>query len=222
VTNYLINRDIYAPILTFNPSAARIAELFASPYYLDLAGIPSTAPIVAIADARTRNLSIVKQSGLDFDLQYDFGLGGGNATIGANATYIFGINQQLTATSAPVDVVDTVGNPIDLRVRGRATWNKGGFGAALFVNYADGYRNLTVTPAQRVSSWTTFDLNLSYSFQQPSGPFKGLRVALNASNLFDSDPPYVSYVVGTLAVGFDGENANPMGRFVALQVTKSW
>lgn len=222
VTSYLINRDIYAPILTFNPSAARIAKLFASPYYLDLAGIPSTAPIVAIADARTRNLSIVKQSGLDFDLQYDFELGGGNATIGANATYIFGINQQLTATSAPVDVVDTVGNPIDLRVRGRATWNKGGFGAALFVNYADGYRNLTVTPAQRVSSWTTFDLNLSYSFQQPSGPFKGLRVALNASNLFDSDPPYVSYVVGTLAVGFDGENANPMGRFVALQVTKSW
>ncbi|MDK2769704.1 MAG: TonB-dependent receptor [Sphingomonas sp.] len=222
VTNYLINRDIYAPILTFNPPAARIAELFASPYYLDLTGIPSTAPIVAIADARTRNLSIVKQSGLDLDLQYDFGLGGGNASVGANATYIFGINQQLTATSAPVDVVDTVGNPIDLRVRGHATWNKGGFGAALFVNYADGYQNRTVTPAQRVSSWTTFDLNLSYTFQQPSGPFKGLRVALNASNLFDSDPPYVSYVVGTLAVGFDGENANPMGRFVALQVTKSW
>ncbi|NYT41047.1 TonB-dependent receptor [Sphingomonas sp. R-74633] len=222
VTTYLINRDIYAPILTFNPSAARIAELFASPYYLDLAGIPSSAPIVAIADARTRNLSIVKQSGLDLDMQYDFGLGGGNATIGATGTYIFGIKQQLTATSAPVDVVDSVGNPIDLRLRGRASWNKGGFGVALFATYADGYQNRTVTPAQRVSSWTTIDLNLSYSFQQTSGPFKGLRVALNASNLFDSDPPYVSYVVGTLAVGFDGENANPMGRFVALQVSKSW
>jgi outer membrane receptor protein involved in Fe transport len=222
VTNYLINRDIYAPILTFNPSAARIAELFASPYYLDLAGIPATAPILAIADARTRNLSIVKQTGLDLDLQYDLRLGGGDASIGGTATYIFGINQYLTATSAPVDVVDTVGNPIDLRVRGRATWTKGGFGAALFVNYADGYRNRTTSPEQRVSSWTTFDLNLSYSFQQGSGPLKGLRVALNASNLLDSDPPFVSYVVGTLAVGFDGENANPMGRFVALQVTKSW
>ncbi|NML06732.1 TonB-dependent receptor [Sphingomonas sp. G-3-2-10] len=222
LASFLINRDIYAPILTFNPSAARLAELFASPYYLDLTGIPSTAPIVAIADAQVRNLSIVRQSGLDFDFQYDFALAGGDAQVGATATYIFGIKQQLTATSAPIDVVDTVGNPIDLRIRGRATWNKGGFGVALFANYADGYRNRTVTPAQRISAWTTFDLNLSYAFPRKSGPLHGLRIALNASNIFDTDPPFVSYVAGTLAVGFDGENASPLGRFVALQVTKSW
>jgi outer membrane receptor protein involved in Fe transport len=218
----LINRDIYAPVLTFNPPAARVAELFASPYYLDLAGIPSTAPIVAIADASVRNLSVVKQSGLDLDLQYDFNLGGGNAQVGAVATYIFGIQQQLTETSAPVNVVDTVGNPIDLRVRGRATWSKDGFGAAFYVNYADGYTNRTVTPSQRVSSLTTFDLNLSYSFQRETGPLRGLRIALNASNILDTDPPFLSYVAGTMAVGFDGENASPIGRFVALQITKSW
>ncbi len=222
VTSFLINRDIYAPILTYNPPAAQIAELFASPYYLNLAGVPSTAPILAIADARTRNLSVVKQSGLDLDLQYGFKLAGGNAELGAVATYIFGIKQQVTATSAPVDVVDTVGNPIDLRIRGRASFSKDGVGVALFANYADRYTNRTVTPAQRVAAWTTFDLNLSYSFQHRSGALAGVRVALNASNLLDADPPYVNYVVGTLGLGFDGENASPIGRFIALQVSKAW
>lgn len=220
--SYFTNRDIYAPILTFNPSPARVAELFASPYYLDITGLPSTAPILAIADARTRNLSVVKQSGLDLDAEYAFDLGGGRAELGVAATYIFNIRQQLTTSSAPVDVVDTVGNPIDLRIRGRAIWNDGGFGAALFVNYADGYTNRTTAPAQRVTSWTTFDLNLSYAFGRDHGPLKGLRLALNATNIFDADSPYVSYVTGPLTVGFDAENASPFGRIVALQVTKSW
>jgi outer membrane receptor protein involved in Fe transport len=220
--SYLVNRDIYAPILTFNPSPARVAELFASPYYLDFSGLPPTAPILAIADARTRNLSVVKQSGLDVDLEYGFDLGGGRAELGAVATYIFHINQQLTETSAPINVVNTVGNPIDLRIRGRAGWSNGGFGVTVFANYADGYVNKTTSPAQRVSSWTTFDLNIGYSFQRESGPLHGLRVSLTANNILDSDPPFVTYLVGTLTTGFDGENASPLGRFVALQVTKSW
>ncbi len=41
-------------------------------------------------------------------------------------------------------------------------------------------------------------------------------------NLLDADPPYVTYLVGTYTAGFDAENANPLGRFVALQVTKQW
>ncbi len=222
LTSFLTRRDIYEPILTFNPSATLVAELYASPYYSDLGGLPRTAPILAIADARTRNLSIVKQAGLDVDLGYAFDLAGGHAELGAVATYIARIEQQVTATSVPVNVVGTVGNPLDLRIRGRASWNSGGFGLALFANYADSYVNRTTATPEKVSSWTTFDLNLSYSFPRETGVLKGLRISLNASNLFDKDPPYVSYIVGALTTGFDAENASPIGRFVALQVTKSW
>ncbi len=222
LTSFLTRRDIYEPILTFNPSATRIAELYASPYYSDLGSLPRTAPILAIADARTRNLSIVKQAGLDVDLGYAFDLAGGHAELGAVATYIARIEQQVTASSTAVNVVGTVGNPLDLRVRGRASWNSGGVGVALFANYADSYVNRTTATPEKVSSWTTFDLNLSYAFPREHGVLKGLRVSLNASNLFDRDPPYVSYIVGTLTTGFDAENASPLGRFVALQVTKTW
>lgn len=222
LTSFLVRRDIYDPILTFDPAPARVAELYASPYYSDLGGLPRTAPIRAIADARTRNLSIVHQAGLDVDLGYAFGLAGGRAELGAVATYIAKIEQHVTATSAPVDVVGTVGNPLDLRLRARAGWSGGGFGAVLFANYADSYLNRTTVTPEKVASWTTFDLNLSYRFPSAGGVLKGLRISLNASNLFDRDPPHVSYIVGTLTTGFDAENASPLGRFVALQVTKTW
>ncbi|MCA1196496.1 TonB-dependent receptor [Sphingomonas sp. R647] len=222
LANFLVNRNIYDPILTPNPTPARIAEVYASPYYLDLFGIPQTATFVAEADARLQNLSVVRQSGLDLDIGYAFGIAGGQAEIGAVATHIFHIRQALTATAAAIDVVDTIGNPVDLRVRGRASFEKSGFGAALFVNHVDGYWNRTTAVPQRVASWTTFDLNLSYRFSETSGALAGVRVALNASNLFDRDPPYVTYTVGSYTSGFDAENASPLGRMIALQVTRTW
>lgn len=222
LANFLINRDIYDPILTPSPSAARVAELFASPYYRNLQNIPATAPFVAVADARLQNLSVSKQSGLDVDVGYGFNLSGGRAELGAVATYIFHIRQQLTPSAQAIDVVDTVGSPVDLHLRGRATWQKSGFSAALFANYVDSYINRTAATPQRVSSWTTFDLNLAYDFARSRGPLSGLRVSMNATNIFDRDLPYVSYFVGTYTAGFDGENANPLGRMVSLQLTKKW
>lgn len=222
INSFLVDRNIYAPVTEVNPSQARINEIFDSPYYLDLTGIPRTAPFVAVVDARLTNLSVVKQSGLDLDIGYSFDAGGGRAELGVVGTYIFHIDQQLTETSQPIDVVDIVGSPIDLRVRAHAGWSKGGFSANLFVNYADGYRNQTVTPTVPVSSWTTFDLNLGYEFGAERGPLHGLRVALNGSNIFDRDPPRVSYIIGTSTFGYDAENANPYGRVISLQVTKTW
>jgi iron complex outermembrane receptor protein len=222
IPNFLINRDIYAPILEPNPSAARVAELLASPYYRNFFGIPANATFVAVADARLQNLSVVKQSGLDIDLSYGFDLAGGHAELGAVGTFIFNIRQQLTATAAAIDVVDTVGNPVDLRLRARAVWSKGGFSAALFANYVDGYTNKLVVPSAGVAAWTTFDLNIGFDFGQRDGPLGGLRIAINASNLLDADPPYVSYLAGSYTAAYDGENASPLGRVLAIQITKKW
>ena len=221
INSFLTDRDIYAPVISV-PSAARVAEVFDSPYYLDLAGIPRTATFAAEVDARLTNLSVVNQSGVDFDIGYGFDAAGGHAELGVVGTYILHIRQQLTVTAKAVDVVDTTGNPVDLRVRGRASWSSGGFSAAAFVNYVDGYTNRTVSPVARVDSWTTFDLNIGYAFERDRGPLRGLRISLNASNVFDADPPYLTYLAGAYTSGYDGENASPLGRFVALQVTKTW
>ncbi len=220
--SFLTSRSVYAPLITDNPSPARVAELFASPIYKDFTGIPATAAFAAVVDARTQNLSVVKQSGLDLDLEYGFGLAGGHAEFGAVATHIFYIRQALTATAPAANVLDTVGNPVDLRLRGHATWTSDTLSAALFVNYVGGYSNRTNAVSQRVSSWTTADLNIGYRFRRDGGILKGLRIALDTINLFDRDPPFVAYYTGVTATGFDAENANPLGRVISLQITKSW
>jgi outer membrane receptor protein involved in Fe transport len=222
LTSFLVNRSVYAPVTENNPSPARVAELFASPIYLNLLGIPATAPIVAVVDARTQNLSVLKQTGLDFDVGYGFDAGGGRADLGVVGTHIFHIRQGLTVTAPLTDVLDTTGAPVDLHLRGHATWSSARWDLAAFVNYVGPYTNKTVSPFARVSSWTTFDLNIGYRFDRAGGALEGVRLAFNASNLFDRDPPSVSYIVGTATNGYDPENASPLGRVVSLQVTKVW
>lgn len=218
---FLTNRATFSPILNESPTAARIAELYADPFFVNYFGVPASA-VTAVADARLQNLAVVKVQGLDLDLGYAFDLGGGRADIGASATYTFHIKQQLSATAPVTNVVGTIGNSTDIRARGHLGWSSDRWGARFSVNYVDGYTNSLLGTQQSVSAWTTFDLQLNYTVPEGSGALGGLRLALSATNLFDRDPPYAAYAVGPLTYGFDPENANPIGRVISLQVTKKW
>jgi outer membrane receptor protein involved in Fe transport len=220
--SFLVNRPIYAGITEANPSAASVAALYAVPNLLNPLAIPQSATFAALIDARTQNLSVVRQTGLDIDIGYNAALGTGRIEVGATGSYIFYIRQQLTATAPSSDMVGIIGNPVDFRARGRLGWSSPGWGAMLFANYVDGYTNTTNTAPQHVAAWTTFDLQLSYRFQNGGGPFKGVKFALNATNLFDRDPPFAAYFLGTTTSGYDPENANPLRRVVSFQVTKTW
>jgi outer membrane receptor protein involved in Fe transport len=219
--NFLVNRDIYQGIIEDNPSAETIATFYSSPFFANPFNVaPDT--IVAAVDAQLQNLSVVKQSGLDVDIGYSFNAFGGEAEIGAAGTYIFGIDQALTPDAPVNDVVDVLGNPVDLRIRGRASWTDDRWSASLFVNYLDSYTNLTNPAPERVASLTTVDAQLSYRFAQARGPLSGLRMAVGATNLFDAKPPYAAYNLGLVVAGYDPDNASPLGRVVSLQVTKEW
>ncbi|MBV1686410.1 TonB-dependent receptor [Novosphingobium sp. G106] len=219
--NFLEKRAIYAPIINEQPTAAQIADLFTRPEFSNPFGLAET-DITAIINAQRQNLSSVKQSGLDFDLHYDFQLGGGAAQAGVDGSYIFRIDQAVTSASSPQNIVNAVGSPIDLRLRGRLAWSRDGFGFAAFVNYTGNYRNTLLAAEPKISSWTTVDLQLSYELPQKQGLLGGLTLSLGATNLFDRDPPYVEYYNGDTAIGYDPENADPLGRVISLQVTKRW
>ena len=218
---FLTNRATFSPILDESPTAARIAELYADPFFVNFFGVPASS-VTAIADARLQNLAVVKIQGLDLDLGYDFDLAGGRADIGASATYTFHIKQQLSATARATDIVGTIGNPTDIRARGHLGWSSDRWGARFSVNYVDGYTNSLLGTQHGVSAWTTFDVQLNYTIAEGSGALGGLRLALSATNLFDRDPPYAAYAVGPLTYGYDPENANPIGRVISLQATKNW
>lgn len=113
-------------------------------------------------------------------------------------------------------MVDTAGNPVDLRLRGSASWARGPLSANLTINYVDDY---AATASKRVDSWTTIDLQLTWTAPDQTGSLKGLGLAISAQNLFDTDPPFYGSALG---VGYDAANADPLGRFVSVQLSKRW
>lgn len=219
--NLLIERDVYAGVITDNPSADVVAAYYAAPELTNPSAIPASA-IKAIVDLRNRNLSRVDVDGVDFNADYRRALGAGELGLGLNGSYIFSVDQRVTATSPSVDVVGTVGNPNSLRLRGRLSWTQGAWSTAVAMNYIDGYTNQIPIPARSVRSWTTTDLNLAWQAPADGGRLPGLRVALSASNLFDRDPPFAEIRSVTSAIGYDGEKASPIGRLIALELVRSW
>jgi iron complex outermembrane receptor protein len=181
-----------------------------------------TSAIVAIVDGRLNNTSQVKTNGVDLLGTYGLDTGVGSFDFGANATYLFKYSRRPTSTSALVDLVDTAGNPPNLRGRVSLAWRRGSFGSTLFVNYTDDYKdNISINPPNRkIDSWTTLDLNLSYSFERLSSPaLKGTQVFLSAQNLLDEDAPFYNNAAG---IGYDTENADIVGRRVSLFLRKEW
>jgi outer membrane receptor protein involved in Fe transport len=164
------------------------------------------------------NTSRVVVRGLDLTLNQGFSIGEAEGSIALNSSYLLDYKRQLTPVAPIREAVDTVGNPIDLRVRATGSIDWHGWGATASLNHADGYRDNVSNPRRAVGSWTTIDLQLRYR-APANGWARGLSVALSAQNLFDADPPFVNRFTG---FGYDAANADPLGRFVALQIIKSW
>ena len=119
--------------------------------------------------------------------------------------------------------MNSINNPVDLRLRGHGGWTSGSFSALASVNYVCGYENTIVSPAGHVDAWTTVDAQIGYRFEAKGGALHGVSLALSATNLFDKDPPYAAFSFnGITAVGYDPQNASPLGRVVSLQLTKAW
>ena len=112
---------------------------------------------------------------------------------------------------------NTITNPLKLRARGSLGWSRGDFSAGLAVNHSPAYDE---SPALEIDSYTTVDLYLGADLGERSGNgfLNGLKLSLNVSNLFDESPPFVDLNI----VGYDSQVASPVGRLVALTISKDW
>ena len=120
-----------------------------------------------------------------------------------------------------------------LKYEGRYSlgWSKGPIDANVFVNHTGGYTNYsgtTVTPrvfasglpaggGDKVKAFVTVDTHLAYTLKD-AGAFKSVQVYVDTSNLFNARPPFVNAYGLNGAVGYDGINANPIGRVVTLGI----
>lgn len=215
--NALADEKLFASYIQRNPSAAVVNSYFASPNLQSPPEAPSN--IQVIVDGRRNNLGTLKQQGLDLDSRYAFNNAYGNWLLGFNVAKILKLHRSGAPGLPFVDVLDTLGNPISLRMRANVGWKSGNWSANVFANYTGDYANTAVVPNVRVPSMTTADATVSYAFDKgaPYG-LGGMVLTVNAQNLFDRDPP----VVINGQSSWDPQIASAIGRFVSVSLNKKW
>lgn len=179
--------------------------------------------VTVIVDGRRRNLSLVRAEGVDLASQYAFEVGASSLFFGLNGTYILDQEQQVTDSAPEIDTVDTIYNPPDWRGRGFVGWRMQGWSANVFVNQTDSYIDNRLVTRPTVDSYTTIDARVAYDFSARfnRGFLSGLSIALSAQNVADEEPPRVT-LIATTDSGFDATNADPLGRFISLEISKTW
>lgn len=220
VLDVLSEEAILGPsIIQRNPSAERVQQLAAGPGYTNFFGI-DLATIGAIFDSRMHNLSIECTRGLDLDGSWAAQSALGNVELGLTGTYVFRFDTRFTRNAATVSILNTAYNPVDLRVRGRAILQRGSLTFATFVNFTNSYQENDTAGAREIPAWTTVDATLKYRFNIEHGPLADAALLLSVTNLLDRAPPFVPNQ--QFGVNFDGANANALGRFLAVQLSKRW
>jgi iron complex outermembrane recepter protein len=92
------------------------------------------------------------------------------------------------------------------------------------LNCTDSYTDARVSPSVPVASYMTVDGQVVYDVGRRfgTGVLSGVVVSLSAQNLFDRTPPRTAITDPITDMGFDPTNANPMGRLVAVEMSKTW
>lgn len=201
-----------------NPSAALVSSYLNNPLYTGIPEDPSN--ILAFVDGRKVNIGQLRTQGLEGVLNYTLDTdSAGRFNLGVSGTYNINFKRTTLPNAAPVDVLDTINNPLEFRARGSIGWEKDRFNINAFINHSAGYLNNSVTPVQHVEAYTTIDLSLRYRIEDSLGfGLKNVTFSLDVQNLFDRDPPMV--LNGTLA--FDPQVASILGRFATIGVRANW
>lgn len=206
------------------PTLSAVQALFtATGFVSDFAGGGPTA-VKAIFNDQLTNLANTDQSGIEATAHYTMQTDIGSVLWSFAGTYYLQNSYLATATATSVSLLNVVGQPLRLKIRGGATWTNDAWSSSLFVNFANSYLNPVFAPAQNVSAWTTVDWQLSYHMPDLWGftDQSGFKLALDVQNVFDEAPPFIAVPKGLNNVGFDPLNASPIGRAIAISITKEF
>lgn len=224
----IFTSPLAAPFLNLSPSAEEIEAAFNNPnFFGDNAGLGPSG-VTAIFDQRLANLSTVKQSGVQLQAAYDLRTSLGQFTFAAYIDRLMEYDLQVAPGAAYSPLLNTFGEPTKWRGQAHFAWTRAGVTAALAIHHVGGYDNSLATPREPIDPWTTGDLYFSYDANEAAVAWmRGMRVSLSIQNVTNEEPPYVRIppeflLPGVNPLPFDPTNASPLGRFIAVQVSKRW
>ena len=227
----VVGNPALEPIVTRDPSTDIVSGFFSGAgQVLDFSGPGFTnggagpEDVVLVVDARSSNTAETRTSGLDIGLSYDFALGRNEFRVDVDANHVFHFDDRLTKASPIIHTLNTPYHPVDWRGRAGLSWRRGPWGAWLYGNFTDSYRDPRYAVPRKVHSYTTVDAGVSLSAPAGArGLLRNARLTLVAQNLLDADPPRLLPDPGfTKGTGYDPVNATARGRVVSLQLRKSW
>lgn len=199
-----------------NPAdLALITALLNDPAAAAARGLNPPSSYRAVVDVRAVNTGELQVNGLDLEASYH-GLKafGGELSFDGTVTRLFRYSVALTPTSAPVSLLGEVIYPAKLRGRVSAEWTRGAASLGATVNYLGAFHDAA---GARIDDQTTLDLQARVEL--PAGLLQKTALTLTVRNVFDTPPPFYNNPLG---FAFDASNADVVGRFVALQLTRSW
>jgi outer membrane receptor protein involved in Fe transport len=210
----------WAEVITRSPTAAEIAAICESPQFVGPVASCLASHPAAIVDLRLANLSATQTRGLDIEASERFVSRWGHFHFRLRGSDVLRFEQSLTPNSPAVSILDTLGNPLSVRLRGVVGWaahaaDAPGWGVDLAVNYTGSYRDPGSTLVPGVRAWTTLDVLARYRLNP--GRLGQTTIQLNAVNALNESPPFVDD-----EFGYDIDNVQALGRVLSLQVTQCW
>jgi len=204
------------------PDPGLVSALAATPNFFNLTEIPIFGPardledVTFLVDDRYRNLSSQRIDGIDLDVRYSADSSGVEWSSGLKGTYILHLTQQLATGVPEIALLNTIFNPVDLRLRafGAARWKHWSVAAA--INYTDDYKNNAVVPTSKITSFPTVDLQVGREFALANK--MTITATVNAVNVLDRLPPSAITNFSGFEPGYDPANANPRGRFLSVDL----
>lgn len=209
-------------VLNRAPTLGEVSSLLAIPNLFNFYGPLSPSAVTVIFDDRDQNISRTAVRGLDAHAKLNAQVGQGAMEFGVDGTYLLSFENQLTQQAPEVDSVNTIFNPLRLRIRSYVGIELGSLADTISLNYTGRYVNNTIAPPMNVGSWTTVDMSLTKRAGEWKGPLKGVEVGIDVLNLLNRAPPGVVSPALKDPIGFDPTNASPIGRFVSLEVRTKW
>ena len=227
---FLSGSDLIPPgLVVENPSADQVSTLIQlaeeqsgfNDFFGVFAGFDNVGFIVNFVDdnrARTR------VNGIEWNAEYNVATDYGDLVLSITSSYLLSFETQNSVVTPPVDVVGTVFNPADLKLRGGLSWSDGGWAVSVFANHTGSYTDDRPSPTLEVDAYTTVDLNVGYRFEKSTARplLGGLSIGASVLNLFDQNPPRIESNPNFGVLGFDPTNASALGRFVTLYLRKEW
>ncbi len=210
----------WAPVITRNPSRAQIDAICNDPQYIGSVAACLTSQPAAIVDLRLANLATTRTRGVDIDASQRLATRWGHFRLQVRGEDVLAFTQSVTPNSPATSILDTVANPLAVRLQGTLGWSRHGatapgWSGALIVNYTGSYHNLGSTLLPDVPQWTTVDLYARYRLHP--GRLGQTTLSINAVNVLNRDPPFVDGLFG-----YDLANVQALGRVLSLEITQRW